>query len=132
MSDWERLDRAASVGFEPEETQRALAIIYAMGDPLDSLDALDAAMDLARLLNIPLEDAARAVFVPARLSRLGMRVPPGMDPVAHVLEDIGGMAAAYSRTFHGQRDVIDATRALRKLRKAVSEPLMADNRADPA
>jgi hypothetical protein len=96
-----------ALGFTRTETDRAEAIFRAMGDRQE----LEVAMDLARFVRVPLEDAAMALCWPHRLRHLGFEIPAGAsveEAVAAVRPVVAGMAQAYSRTFDGRLAVREA------------------------
>jgi hypothetical protein len=104
------IEQAAALGFLPDEAEHSLAMIEAASAAPGTFGT---AMDLARLMNVPLTDAAAALIVPKRLRRW-LPIPPDADPVAFVRDYAAGQAEAYALTLCGTIEVIRARSRLRR------------------
>jgi hypothetical protein len=100
------IEDAAAKGFKRDVSERSLAILEAMALPAETLTV---AMDLARYVRIPLDEATYALVMGRkRLRRLGLVVPEGADPIGYVAAETAGQADAYTTTFYGGLDVREA------------------------
>ena len=99
----------AAMGFKRDVAERALRLLEASAWADDTLDL---AMDVARYLRIPLDDATWALVMgPRHLRRLGFKVPlrASQDEyLAIVRADVAGQAEAYTHTIYGEMDIREA------------------------
>lgn len=102
------LEWAAAMGFPRVDAERCMAMLEAAALPYE----FGLAMDIARFLRLPLDEAASALILgPSRLSRLGFRVEWTAQPGEArdvVRVEVMGQAEAYTRTLYGSMAVREA------------------------